>query len=390
MTTSVAVAGGGLIGQAVAWRCAQAGLSVTVVDETPGAGASFAAAGMLAPVSEVSYGEEALLALCRASLERFPGFVAEVQAATGIDVGFRTAGTLLVGFDADDVAALERLRTYQSELGLAVELLGAREARRREPALSPRPRGALAVTGDHSVDARALHTAISGAAHACGVRALRSRVDALRVDDGRATGLLLADGTTVEADTVVLALGARTPGLPGAPPLDVRPVKGQILRLAGAAGLLGGTVRALVRGRSVYLVPYGEDRLVVGATVEERGFDDSVTAGAVHDLLRDAIEVVPGVAELELVETLARWRPGTTDNGPLLGTTTLPGLVVAAGHYRNGVLLTPITAEFVAGLLTSGPVPEVARHFDPQRPSLRPRTPVPDAPTATVLHPSRR
>lgn len=364
------VAGGGLIGLAVAWRCAQRGLSVTVVDEAPGAGASFAAAGMLAPVSEVGYGEEALLALCRASLERFPGFVAEVQEASGIDVGFRTAGTLLVGFDADDMHTLERLRTYQTELGLDVEVLGAREARRREPGLSTRTRGALAVADDHSVDARALHAAILVAAQAAGVRVLRSRVEALRVENGHASGVLLADGIAVDADAVVLALGARTATLPGAPHLDVRPVKGQILRLAGAAGLLGGTVRALVRGRSVYLVPYGEDRLIVGGTVEERGFDASVTAGAVRDLLRDAIEVVPGVAELELVETLARWRPGTSDNGPLLGATDLPGLVVAAGHYRNGVLLTPITGEILAELLVSGRVPEVARHFDPQRPSL--------------------
>lgn len=368
MSRSVVVAGGGLIGLGVAWRCAQAGLSVTVVDEAPGAGASYAAAGMLAPVSEVGYGEETLLGLCRVSLDRFPGFVAELQAASGIDVGLRAAGTMLVGFDTDDLRVLEDLRAFQCELGLTVERLTPREARRREPTLSPRIRGALAVGGDHSVDGRALHAALLLAAESANVRVLRSRIAALRVQDGRATGLDLADGSHVVADTVVLALGAHTATLPAVPALDVRPVKGQILRLAGAGGLLAGTVRALVRGRAVYLVPYGSDRLVIGASVEERGFDPTVTAGAVHELLRDAIEVVPGVRELELVETLARWRPGTSDNAPLLGpVAAMPGLVLATGHYRNGVLLTPITGEVIAELLASGRMPEVAEPFAPER-----------------------
>lgn len=367
MSRDIVIAGAGLIGLGIAWRCAQAGLSVTVVDEAPGAGASYAAAGMLAPVSEVGYGEEALLTLCRASLDRFPGFVCEVQAASGIDVGLRAVGTMLVGFDTDDLRVLDDLRVYQRELGLAVGQLTPREARLREPALSPRIRGALSVDGDHSVDGRALHAALLAAAESANVQVLRSRIAALHVEGGRATGLRLAGGSCVGADTVVLALGAQSATLPGVPPLDVRPVKGQVLRLAGAAGLLQGTVRAVVRGKAVYLVPYGPDRLVVGASVEERGFDSTVTAGAVHELLRDAIEVVPGITELELLETLARWRPGTSDNAPLLGTVDMPGLVVATGHYRNGVLLTPITAELIAQLIVSGRVPQLAEPFAPER-----------------------
>jgi glycine oxidase len=174
--------------------------------------------------------------------------------------------------------------------------------------------------------------------------------------------VVVAGGDVISADTVVLALGAWSGSLPGAPPLPVRPVKGQILRLRGDT-LLDGTVRALVRGRPVYLVPYAADRLVVGATSEELGFDAKVTAGAVHDLLRDAIEVVPGVADLELVETLARWRPGTPDNAPLLGPSPLPGLVLATGHHRNGVLLTPATADAIADLLTVGALPDYAAPF---------------------------
>ncbi len=359
----VVVAGGGLIGMAIAWRSAQRGLSVTVVDEAPGAGASRAAAGMLAPVTEASYGEEALLRLCLASLQRYPAFAAELEQAGGVPVGLRTAGTLVVGFDADDQRALDALLAYQRELGLAVERLTPREARRREPSLTPRLRGALQVAGDHSVDARAVHAGLLAAGAAAGVRVVRARVAGVRVEDGAATGVHLDDGSVLAADAVVLALGAHGGALPGAPDVPVRPVKGQILRLAGAAGLLEGTVRALVRGRPVYLVPYDGDRLVVGATVEDRGFDARVTAGGVHDLLRDAIEVVPGITELELVETLARWRPGTPDNAPVLGPSGVPGLVLATGHHRNGALLTPVTADLVAELLVTGELPELAAPF---------------------------
>jgi len=363
----VAVAGGGLIGLAVAWRAAQRGLSVTVVDDALGAGASFAAAGMLAPVSEAAYGEERLLELCRASLERFPAFAAEVEQAAGVDVGLRTVGTLAVGFDDDDMAAVDALHVFHRELGLAAERLTPRESRRREPALTPRVRGGLHVAGDHSVDARALHAGLLAAAQSAGVRVAAARVASVWVNGGRARGLRLASGGEVPAGTVVLALGAWSATLPGVPSLPVRPVKGQILRLRGAVGLLGGTVRALVRGRQVYLVPYRTDGLIVGATVEEKGFDETVTAGAIYDLLHDAIEVVPGVTELELVESIARWRPGTPDNAPLLGPSTLPGLVVATGHYRNGVLLTPVTADLIAELLASGELPSLGAPFRPDR-----------------------
>lgn len=359
----VAIAGGGLVGLGIAWRCAQRGLSVAVVDESPGGGASYAAAGMLAPVAEAGFGEERLLELCRASLARFPAFVAELERESGIDVALRTAGTCVVGFDAGDMVALDVLHAFQRELGLGAERVTAREARRREPALTPRLRGALQMADDHSVDARALHAALRAVVETAGVRMVRSKAAALWVRDEHAVGLELAQGAAVAAHTVVLALGAHSATLPGVPRLPVRPVKGQILRLRGASGLLAGTVRALVRGRQIYLVPYAGDHLIIGATVEEKGFDDTVTAGAVHDLLRDAIEVVPGVTELELVETLARPRPGTPDNAPILGASTMPGLVLACGHYRNGVLLTPVTADLLAELLVTGDLPDIATPF---------------------------
>ena len=363
----VVIAGGGLIGLAVAWRCAQRGLSVTVLEPEPTAGASFAAAGMLAPITEAAYGEEPLLRLCQESLARYPAFAAELTALTRVDIGLRTTGTLQVGFDADDMRALDDLHAFHVELGLPVERLTPGDARRREPSLTPRLRGAVRVPSDHSVDARALHAALTAAVAAVGVTVVPAHAESLVVEEGHAVGLAHSGGVA-GGRTVVLAMGAWSGNLPGAPRLPVRPVKGQVLRLRGATGVLDGTVRALVRGRGVYLVPLRDDELVIGATVEEKGFDRTATAGGVYELLRDAIEVVPAVTELELAETVVRFRPGTPDNAPLLGPSAdVAGLLLATGHYRNGVLLTPATADAIAGYLADGALPDYAKGFGPQR-----------------------
>lgn len=368
--TDVVVAGGGLIGLSVAWRCAQRGLDVVVVEADGERGAGHAAAGMLAPITEAAYGEEYLLRLCRASLDRYPAFVAELERASGVDVGLRTSGTLQVGFDADDQRALDELHAFHVELGLPVECLTAGQARHREPALSPRLRSAVLVPGDHSVNARQLRAALLMAATAAGVRIIDAMIAELVVDRGRATGVRLVTGQVIDGDSVVLALGAWSGRLPSVPELPVRPVKGQILRLRGADGILTGTVRALVRGRSVYLVPVGSAEVIVGATVEELGFDPAPTAGGVYGLLRDAIEVVPGITELELAETMVRFRPGTPDNAPLLGPIGPggpAGLVLATGHYRNGVLLTPVTGDAIAAYFVDGELPPEATGFGRER-----------------------
>jgi glycine oxidase len=357
----VVIAGGGLIGAGIAWRSVQRGLTVALVDPDPGSGASHAAGGMLAPVTEATYGEERLLRLCQESLRRYPAFVADLQAATGRPVGLRTGGTLLVGFDADDMRLLDDLHRYHRELGLPASRLTPGEARRIEPGLTPRLRGAVHAASDHSVDGRALQAALLAALPPDAV--IRQRVTAITVESGRAVGLGLADGSVLRGGTVVLALGAASAALPGAPALPVRPVGGQILRAQALDGepLLHSTVRALVRGRSVYLVPLGSDGVIIGATSEEKGWHSRVTVGGVFELLRDATEVLPGLAEAELTETLVQFRPGTPDNAPILGQTELPGLVVATGHYRNGVLLTPVTADAIAELLVTGALPEVAQ-----------------------------
>ena len=365
----VVVVGGGAIGLAVAWRAAQAGMAVTVVDQAPGRGASWAAAGMLAPVTEVHYGERQLLALNLAAAARWPSFAAELEEAAGQPVGYRPGGTLAVARDADDNAALEDLYQFQLRCGLEVERLRSRECRQLEPGLAPSIRGGVLAAGDHQVDNRALVQALVVACERAGVRLVEGRVAELAVEGGRVTGVVLAaSGERLAAGTVVLAAGCWSGGIGGLaaealPP--VRPVKGQLLYLRGPADQ--PLCSRNVRGLEVYVVPRGDGRVVVGATVEEQGFDTTVTAGAVHDLLRAALELLPEVAELELAETVVGLRPGSPDNAPMLGPAGPDGLVVATGHYRNGILLTPVTADAIAELLASGRVPELIAPFGPER-----------------------
>ena len=362
----VAVAGGGPIGLALAWRAAQRGLSVVVADPEPGGGAAWAAAGMLAPVTEVHPGEEALLALNLASAARYPAFVAELEDVSGMDTGHRTEGTLVVARDRDDLEALEELRRLQASLGLASDRLTSRECRALEPGLAPSVRGGLLVHGDHQVDGRLLVRALLAACERAGVRLVRSAVTALRRDGAAVTGVELADGAAVEAPQVVLAAGAWSAGIAGIPDglLPVRPVKGQIVYLRGPAGALAGRN---IRGVEVYVVPHRDGRVAVGATMEELGFDATPTAGAVHELLRAARELLPWVDELAFEDVVVSFRPATPDNGPLLGPTGVEGLLAATGHHRNGILLTPATADALAGCLSGGGLEGPAAAFDARR-----------------------
>jgi glycine oxidase len=333
----VFIAGGGVIGLSIAWRAAQRGFEVTVADPAPGSGASHAAAGMLTPVSEAAYAEKELFGLGAASLERYPAFAAELTEATGL----------------------------QDSLGVPGQQLTGRECRRLEPMLDPSVRGGLLVAADGSVDPRQLTRALLAATGQAGVRLIRQPVTRI---DGRTARL--ADGTVAEADWVVLAAGwnsVNIDGLPAAAVPPVRPVKGQIVRLRAPGGFLRRSVRGVVRGSPVYLVPREDGELVVGATQEELGADTRVTAGALWELLRDARTLVPGITELEFTEAAARLRPGTPDNGPVLGPCAADGLVLATGHFRNGVLLTPVTADVIVSYLESGQLPEVAAHFTIER-----------------------
>ncbi|MFE7133926.1 glycine oxidase ThiO [Streptomyces sp. NPDC057638] len=371
--TDVLVIGGGIIGLVTAWRAAQKGLAVTLADSEPGGGAAQVAAGMLAAVTELHYGEETLLSLTLESARRYPAFTTELEEASGRRIDYRTCGTLAIALDADDRAHLRELHALQQRCGLESAWLTGRECRRLEPMLAPGVRGGLRVDGDHQVDPRRLAAALVTACARAGVTFRRDWAARLLVSRDRAVGARLADGTELPAGQVVIAggsLSGRLEGLPDAVVPPVRPVKGQVLRLAVPrpyAPFLSRTIRAVVRGGHVYLVPRENGELVVGATSEEQGWDTSVTAGGVYELLRDAHELVPGITELPLTETRAGLRPASPDNAPLLGPTALPGLHLATGHYRNGVLLTPVTGDAMATALTDGALPSEALPFSPLR-----------------------
>ncbi|MFF5517489.1 glycine oxidase ThiO [Streptomyces coeruleorubidus] len=372
-TSDVLVIGGGIIGLVTAWRAAQRGLATAVVEPEPGGGAAQVAAGMLAAVTELHYGEQTLLGLNLASARRYPDFAAELTEQTGHDLGYRRCGTLAVALDADDRAHLRELHTLQQQSGLESQWLSGRECRRLEPMLAPGVRGGLRVDGDHQIDPRRLAGALVAACEQAGVVFHRVWAERLTVVRDRATGVVTDDGTALGAGQVVLAGGSLSGRLAGVPEdvlPPVRPVKGQVVRLTMPrrhGPFLSRTVRAVVRGSHVYLVPRESGELVVGATSEELGWDTTVTAGGVYELLRDAHELVPGLTELPLTETRAGLRPGSPDNAPLLGPTGLEGLLLATGHYRNGVLLTPVTGDAMAHALATGELPEEARPFTPKR-----------------------
>lgn len=367
--TDLLVLGAGVIGLSCAWRAVRQGWRVTILDPAPASGASWVAGGMLAPVTEAWPGEERLLALGVEAVGRWPTFAAELTEAAGRPAGLRTDGTVVAATGSGDRAELDALAAHLARLGRPVERLTGRELRRREPGLGPQVRGGLSVPDDLAVDNRALLAALRGAAREAGVAFVATAAQAVLDDGTRVVGVRCADGTVRAAPTVLVAAGAYSGGLHPVLRGLVRPVKGEILRLALRPGALPPprrTVRALVDGRPVYLVPRA-DGLVLGATQAEVGFDTTVTVGGVRDLLRDGERVVPGIAEYALVESAAGLRPGSPDNLPLIGPLGPEGLLVATGHHRNGMLLAPVTADAVAALLRGDPVPDPVRAADPGR-----------------------
>ena len=366
----VVVVGGGAIGASIAWRSAIHGLSVTLVEETPGRGATWAAAGMLAPVTEAHFGEEKLLDLNLDSSRRWGTFAAELEELTGRSIGYEQCGTLMVAPDGDDYAVISELMGYQERLGLKVERLSRSELRELEPALAPGIRGGAIVDGDHHVDNRALVDALVEACLLTGVELRAGRVESIASRDGRVTGVAMDDGEFLACERVAVAAGCWTSEIDGIPESirsAVRPVKGQLLYLRGREAQL---VTRNVRSPDIYIVPRGDGRIVVGATVEEMGWDVTVTAEAVYTLLRDAFEVLPAIDGLELLECVAGLRPGSRDNAPIIGATEIDGLVIATGHFRNGILLTPVTSDCIAELIATGRTSDVIRDFAPARLTL--------------------
>lgn len=346
----VIVVGGGIIGLSVAWQLHREGVGVVVLDPAPGTGASHAAAGMLAPIHEAYWGETHILRLNLAASQAWPAFADSL----GVDsVDYRRNGTLMAAYDADDKALLDNLGDLHEQEGLPVERLRSGECRSREPLLAPGVRGGVYSPLDHQVDPRRV------------VAELLNWVPTIAVSatEVARNQVVSADGQVMACQQVVVAAGAWTGRLLRVP---IRPVKGQVLRLGGPEGLLRLPVRGVVRGSTVYAVPRSDGEIVVGATQEEQGFDTRVTAGGVYELLRDVLAMLPGLSEIDLVETWAGLRPGAPDNAPIIGTGD-DGIVYATGHYRNGILTAPITGAAVAALVQDREPPVDLAPFSPNR-----------------------
>lgn len=348
------VLGAGVIGMAVALELAEASIACTLVDPTPGHGASWAAAGMLSRAAEVAPGEEALLDDLGAAAAMWPAFARRVQSAGAVDVGYAAVGSLLVGHSQSDAREAARFAGLARAAGIEIESLSAEDVERLEPTLAGGLRGGFLLPGDHSVDNRRLVEGLLAALKARGATILEDRCVAVAP---LAQGLRcsLEHQGDVVADRLVVATGAAPPlqgledlGLP-----QVRPVRGATLRLSATPGaaLPTRTVRAVVRGVQCYLVPRGDRELVVGATSEEQGFATIARAGGVFVLLDAARSVYPGLDELALDEVSVGLRPATSDHLAFVGVLEDPRIVAAVGHYRNGVLLAPLTARRVLELL---------------------------------------
>jgi glycine oxidase len=364
------VIGAGVMGLGIAWRLAQSGCPVTVYDACEaGRGASWAAAGMLAAAVETEPGEEKLLALTLESQRLWPDFARELEAVSGIAIGYRDEGTMVVALTRDDAEQLRFTYEFQKSLGLELQWLSGREARRREPHLRPGIPAAVLSTRDHQVENRLLGRALAEAARQAGV-VLHEHcpVRELSLAAGRACDVVTDRGRD-RADAVVLAAGAwsrEIGGIPRSHLPPVRPIKGQMLALGmDPETPLLRHVMWLPRGG--YLVPRLDGRLLVGGTVEERGFDGSLTAGGLLALIEGAWRAVPAIEELPITETWVGFRPGSRDDAPMLGPSGIDRLVIATGHHRNGILLTPVTAQSISAYVLTGRLPERIQPFTPER-----------------------
>jgi glycine oxidase len=369
----VAIIGAGVIGLGIAWRLAErtdVRAEVTVFDRgKAGAGASHAAAGMLAACSEAEPGEEALVALGRDSQARWPAFADELLRSSGVDVELRREGTLVLALTADDQAEIAHRLAFQQNLGLPLEWLSSAATRAKEPHLAGKIAGSVFSPQDHQVDNRKLSAALRIAAEAAGAKIHEYRpVKEILVQGGHANGVMFEDGTRSEADIVVLAAGAWSRSIGGLPPdrrPPVRPVKGQMLalRMDAAAPLLNHVLWA----PGAYLVPRRDGRLIVGGTVEEKGFDETITAGGMLTLLEAAWRAIPAIEELPIDEIWVGHRPGSRDDAPILGRAPLDNLFYATGHHRNGILLAPVTADAMAKLILDDVIDPAIRLFGLER-----------------------
>lgn len=358
----IVIVGGGVSGLAIGWRLAQAGQNVTVFERNKaGMESTWAAAGMLAPQIEAEYGEEMLLPLAMASHKIWPDFSKELKAETGISIDHRREGTIQVSLDRDEQEQLDHRFSFLSRNQLEVEKLSAYEVRRLEPHISRAVTGGIYSPQDHQVDNRALAVALQIAFEkAGGILREQCSVEEIVIEKDYVTGIVV-NGEKITVDHVVVAAGAWSRNIPGIPEISrppVRPLKGQMvaLEMPKSAPLIShviwGPGNSIVS--NVYLAPKSDGRLILGATVEEMGFDKRMTGGGLLEILRAAWEVLPGIYDLPVIDSWSGLRPASRDDAPILGSSGIGGLTYATGHHRNGILLSPITASEISSYIIEG------------------------------------
>jgi len=358
------IAGGGVIGGAIALELSRAGLHVAVVDrQQPGQEASWASAGIISPAPE-NPAMIVTVPLAKASVALYPEFVAQVEEISGKSVGWRPKGTLEALFSHDTKAELSTIIALHHGLGLKAEPLRAEDARELEPALSEEVEAAVLRPQESSVDNRALTEAVLEAAKRSGAEIFsRQAAKAIWREGGRCAGLLLHN-EKIEAKWTIIAAGCFSAAIEGvAAYAPVRPAKGQMAALRAE----DVAIERVLWSEKIYLVPRNDGRILAGATVEHVGFDKRTTAGGIAKVLSAAIELAPDLANAQIEETWAGLRPDSPDHLPILGPTDLDGLLIATGHFRSGILLTPITARLIREWIIEQRVSVEWERFSPLR-----------------------
>jgi glycine oxidase len=364
----VTIIGAGVIGLSIGVELLRRDVKVTLFDKgTAGRQASWQAGGMLAPDAEIGFEEPELYQFSRSSVNRFPEFVRKLEADSGLEVGFRTEGTLMVADDADSEARLRRIYDFQKEEGLGVRWISGREAREIEPFLAPRVSAAVVAPNDVQIDNQKLVLALIEAVRKLGGTILENtKIERIQPDEAR-PAVIDDAGTSHETDLIILSAGAwsrQIEGIPADARPPIRPVKGQMVELEMIRPF---AIEHVIRGPHCYVVPKASGRLLIGATAEEMGFDTQVTGGGVYKLLEGAWEILPGIYDLPLTATWAGLRPASRDHEPIVGYSSVPGLFVATGHFRHGIMHTPETAHIVAESIVNGETSAIPAPFSPLR-----------------------
>ncbi len=365
----IKIIGGGVAGLCIGWKLAASGYAVTLYDSGEvGRGASWAAAGMLAAAIEAEPGEDALLPFALEAQQRWPAFARELESYSGKSAGYAESGTLFIAAEADDLGILKQRHAYLSARGLPVNWCAPGELRKKEPFLAPRITSALFSAHDHQADNRLLVEALHAACRKAGVTIhARAPVEEILISGGRVSGLKVK-GETLAAENIILCAGAWSATIKGLPAEIIPPVfpmKGQMVALQMEPRL--PLLRHVLWTPQIYMVPRADGRLIIGATMEDKGFDSQMTAGGMLHLLREAWEVLPGIEELPLIESWAGFRPTSRDDAPIIGASGIEGLTYATGQHRNGILFTPLVGRIIHDYIVTGQLDDLAAPFTMER-----------------------